>query len=200
MDTRVCKTVYSFEELSDAAKEKAIDRYREHGLDYDWWDAVYENAKNIGALMGIRIDNIYFSGFSYQGDGACFEGEYEYQKGSVKAVMDYAPQDKKLHTIVKRLQREQRKNFYGLSAHVEHKGHYSHEFCTVIDVSDNRDNAPWRVADDVAEEIKDLLRDFMNWIYRSLEKEYDYLNSEEVISKLLIANEYDFLDNGELYY
>ena len=201
MARQACKTVYQFNELSDAAKDKAIEDYRQDGFDYEWWDYIFEDAKRMGALMGITVDNIYFSGFSSQGDGACFEGSYEYVKGSVKAIRDETgDNDKDLTAIAKGLQAEQRRNFYGLSASVKQRGHYSHEFCTEIDVQDNRDNAPWQVADEVEEAIKDLLRDFMRWIYRSLEREWDYMNSDAAITETIEANEYEFLENGRMYY
>lgn len=201
MARQACKTVYKFDELSDEAKEKAIEDYRVDGLNYEWWDYIFEDAKRMGALMGIQVDNIYFSGFSSQGDGACFEGSYEYVKGSVKAIADETGgTDKDLIAITKGLQAEQRRNFYGLSASVKQRGHYSHEFCTVIDVADNRENAPWQVSDGVEEAIKDLLRDFMRWIYRNLEREFDYLNSDEAITETIEVNEYEFLENGRMYY
>lgn len=40
--------VYEYNELSDKAKEKARNWYREGALDYDWWDSTYEDAANIG--------------------------------------------------------------------------------------------------------------------------------------------------------
>lgn len=40
--------VYKFAELSDEAKNKARDWFREGALDYDWFDSVYEDAKSIG--------------------------------------------------------------------------------------------------------------------------------------------------------
>ena len=124
MSRQACKTVYQFNELSDEAKDKAIENYRQAGFDYEWWNYIFEDAKRMGVLMGITVDNIYFSGFSSQGDGACFEGSYEYQKGSVKAIREETgDSDKDLTAIAKGLQAEQRRNFYGLSASVKHRGH-----------------------------------------------------------------------------
>ena len=55
-------TVYEFDDLSDSAKEKAIENVRHGGyMDYEWYDCVYEDAKEIGKILGIDIDNIYFS-------------------------------------------------------------------------------------------------------------------------------------------
>lgn len=50
--------VYEFTELSDSAKDKARGWYREHALDYDWWEGTYEDAANIGLkLTGFELDS-----------------------------------------------------------------------------------------------------------------------------------------------
>ena len=41
-------TTYDYDELSPEAQTKAIEWWLGSGLDYEWWDAVYEDAKNIG--------------------------------------------------------------------------------------------------------------------------------------------------------
>lgn len=40
--------VYSFNELSQEAKEVAINRFLDINVDFDWWENTYEDAKNIG--------------------------------------------------------------------------------------------------------------------------------------------------------
>lgn len=188
------RKLFTFDELSDEAKETAIERYRENNLDYEWYDAVYDDAITIGKLIGIKIDRIYFSGFWSQGDGACFEGEYFYSAGSVKEIKAYAPIDTELHRIAKELQDIQKPAFYHLYAYVKHRGHYYHENCTEIDVR----NDAQKFTDDQEQRLKDCLRDFMRWIYRQLEKEYEYLTSEEAIKETIEANEYEFTENGKL--
>jgi len=194
--------VYSFAELDDDAKEKAIQWFREGNFNYEWWDHVYEDAKEIGKLMGIEIDKIYFSGFSSQGDGACFEGSYSYEKGSVKAVKAYAPKDEELRRIALELSKVQRKRFYGLTARVRQSGHYVHEMCTDINVYGDFDlgeryYTAW-IGDDIEETIKELLRDFMRWIYKSLETEYNWMNADEQIIESIECNEYEFNEDGSL--
>ncbi len=44
----ISTTVYTFDELSDEAKEKARNWYREGSYDYEWWESVYEDAASIG--------------------------------------------------------------------------------------------------------------------------------------------------------
>lgn len=53
-------TSYEFDELSSKAKEKARDWFREGALDYDWWDATYDDAKRSGLkISGFDLDNNY---------------------------------------------------------------------------------------------------------------------------------------------
>ena len=40
--------IFSFAELSDTAKDTARNWFRNHALDYEWWDGVYEDAANVG--------------------------------------------------------------------------------------------------------------------------------------------------------
>lgn len=39
---------YKFSELNAKAKDRARDWFREGALDYDWWDATYDDAARIG--------------------------------------------------------------------------------------------------------------------------------------------------------
>ena len=40
--------VYTYDELSDTAKEKARQWYLERAFSYDWYDFIYEEAKQLG--------------------------------------------------------------------------------------------------------------------------------------------------------
>lgn len=202
-------TLYQFDELSDRAKERAREWYRNGALDYNWWDSVYDDAATCAKLIGIDLNTkpvklmgggtrydpcIFFSGFSSQGDGACFEGSYEYVKGAAKAIRQHAPQDATLHAIADDLQAIQRKHFYRLTARVKHSGYYSHEFCTHIDVCDSETGC--EVDADTADAVIEPLRDFMQWIYRQLESEYEYLMSDESVDENIRCNEYTFDEDG----
>jgi hypothetical protein len=192
---RIIETkAFMFEELNSEARKKAIESFQHINVEDDFWhDNVIDDAKQIGALMGIDIDKVYFSGFWSQGDGACFTGTYAYKKGSVKAVKEYAPRDEAVHSIAERLSAIQKDNFYKLGATIKHSGHYYHEYCTDIDVRKD-DNYP---SDAVIIEVADCLRDYMRWIYRQLEKEYYYQTSDEAIIDTIEANEYEFTEEGK---
>lgn len=192
--------VYKLKELSDDARQAAIEHLSEINHDHDWWDSVYEDAKTIGGLMGIDISEIYFSGFSSQGDGACFEGCYEYVKGSRAAVMAHAPKDEELLRIAAELAAVQRRCFYQVRADVKHSGHYHHRFCTDISIDfESHVNGHDYYTEDAENAVIELLQDFMLWIYKQLNAEYDYLTSEEAIIETIVTNDYEFTADGELY-
>ena len=201
--------VYKFDELSDTAKEVARDWWRQGALTDDWWDFVYDDAAQIAELIGIDLrtrpvklmgggtryePNIWFSGFASQGDGACFEGDYSYRKGSVKAVKAHAPQDTELHNIVEGLYEVQKRNFYRISCKVSHSGHYYHSGCTEFDWTHDID-----VSSDDHAIVKQLLREFMDWIYKRLEEEHDGMMEDEYVDESIRANDYEFEENGDIY-
>lgn len=204
------KTVYKFDELSEAAKDKAIDKYRENNLDYDWWDSVYEAVETAAKILGIELDNtpvkpmnggtrydpaIYFTGFSSQGDGACFEGSYSYAKGALQAIKAEFPSDETLHRLAADLQALQAKEFYQLAATVTHNYRYYHYNSVDIEVYRNDDQ--YRDLVDGSESgVIEVLRAFCEWIYESLNDEYDYLNSDESITSLIEANDSEFTESG----
>lgn len=208
---RIAETeVFTFAELDSSAKENARNWYRASAeLDTD---CIFDDAVTIAGLLGISIatrsvplmnggtrgaPKIYWSGFASQGDGACFEGSYQYRKGAAKEVRAYAPQDKALHRIADGLQALQRKHFYSLQASVSHTGRYSHEYSTDIAVEDSRDS--WRDIGTAEESVKDYLRDFMRWIYRALESEWDYINSDSQVDESIDCNGYEFTADGQIH-
>lgn len=206
-------TVYRLDELSEAAKEKARTWYREGGFDYDWYDAVYEDFQSIAEILGIRFRTrtvrlmgggtrqdpcIWFRGFWSQGDGACYEGVWRYASGSAARLRAYAPQDAMMHSIADRLQAIQRRNFFQLRAEITHHGHYSHEYSMRISVE--RDSPVGQdMTPDAEDIVTEALRDLARWLYRQLEREYDYLTSDEAVDETLRANEYTFTEAGRRF-
>lgn len=188
--------IYTFDELSDAAKQKAIDAARYWDVqDSEWWDFVYDNSKSVAALMGIDIDRIYFSGFWSQGDGACFEGPYSYERDSVNRVKEYAPQDSELHEIAEALAAIQKRNFYQLHATTYHSGFYQHSGCMRVNVE--RDSANYQdMTSDAESDLIDALRAFADWIYSRLESEYEYLTSDEYVKERLSDSGLEFTEDG----
>jgi hypothetical protein len=205
--------VYKFDELSDKAKERARDKWREGQCDdSSWFEFTFDDAVTCASILGIEIDHhavklmngsttnkptIYFSGFCSQGDGACFEGSYAYAKGCSKKIREHAPKDAELHRIANELTSIQRKHFYRLEATVKHSGHYSHSRSTSIDVYDREDQYGRDIGTS-GDDISECLRDFMDWIYHQLEAEYEYQMSDECIDESIKCNEVEFDEDGRI--
>ena len=200
------REIFTFDELSDSAKETARQWWRESGIDDGIGDYIFDDAQQCASILGIELDEtqiplmngktrpapkIYYSGFSSQGDGACFEGSYSYTKGSTLAIRAYAPQDTELHRIADGLQAIQKTAFYQLYASASHSGHYYHSGCMAVSV--DRDSSNYQdMTSEQESEVIDLLRGFADWIYSRLEKEYEWLNSDEQVDESIIGNGYEF--------
>lgn len=202
--------VFQFDELSDAAKEKARDWYKE-GNDFDPEFESFETAaKLLGITFGTRTvslmsgktreeTDIRYSGFSSQGDGASFVGSYEFAKGCSKAIRNEFPEDKTLHHIADALTVLQSRKVLAfqsrepITATIKQSGHYSHKYTMDIEL----DEGTVYMSDDETKELLELMRDFAQWIYDALEAEYDYQQKDETVDDNIIANEYEFTEEGE---
>ncbi len=211
---RIVETaVYQLDELSDEAKDTARAWYRETAFNSDWHEFTYEDFERICAILGVRLKTrsvtlmgggtwqkprIYFSGFWSQGDGACFEADYSYEKAAQKEIRKHAPRDAELHQIADALQRVQRRNFYQLRAEAVHRDRYYHEYCMAISVE--RDSPSYQdMTADAEDAVAEALRDLARWLYRQLEQEYEYQASDTVIDEAIGANEYTFTESGRRF-
>lgn len=199
------KEVFQFDELDDKAKEKAREWFREGNCEDDhWYEFVFDDAKRIFSLCGFDIDKIYFSGFSSQGDGACFEGAWRGRDVQPGKVKEEAPQDEKLHRIASDIE-DIAERYPGAWFRVKHAGRYHHEYETVFEFefldAEGNENIEHTMTDssDIEEELTTLARDAMRWIYQQLEKEWDWQNADEQVDENIRANEYEFTEDGRRY-
>ena len=186
-------TLYSFDELSTESKERAITSFQEDDsyLDYNWYEYTINDFETILELIGYYDITCYFSGFWSQRDGACFSARFSRNKRCIEKVKSYCLTEEKILNIVEQIQSE-------IPLHEEYEikysGHYSHEYCTnVYYLGDNNK------AEQLDERFLELSRQLMRILYKKLNDEYDYLNSSEAITELIIANDYEFTEDGILY-
>ena len=197
--------VYKYDELSESAQQKAREWYLEDGLDYSWWDFSYEDFARVAEILGVDLSQkpiplmngkyryepeIYFNGFYHQGSGSSFVGTYRYAKGAVAKIKKYAPQDEELHRIAQGLQDVQRRHFYRLTADITSpRDHY-----TRVEVEDSENR--YRNIGDAEDDVRGLMNDFNDWMFKRLQDEYEYLTSDEAVEESIIANEYEFDAGG----
>ena len=174
--------VYSFNELSDDAKERALNEFRYIDVDGGWWEDSYDTIRAAGKLLGLDIDRIYFDTDLY----CTFDASYEYARGAVKAVKAEFPQNTDLHKIASELQALQKRHFYSLSCAVT-KGRTTNRYSC------------FRFGEDYeCKDLGDIIDDFAHWAQILLRDEYKYLTSDEAVKETIEANEYEFTEGGKL--
>ena len=206
-------TVYTIDELSDAAKDNARIWYRDQGLHDEWYDFVYEDFETICRILGVTLatspvrlygggtrdkPHIFFRLSWSQGDGASFEGLLGHARGVTKAIRAHAPKDTELHRIADELQAVQRRNFYQVRASISQKGRYCHEYSMAIEVE--RDSPTWQPPTDDAEDaVTEAMRDLARWLYRQLRSEYEHQTSDVTVDEALSVNQYAFTADGRRF-
>jgi hypothetical protein len=219
------QTEFSYKELSDKAQQKAREWFSE-SLDHEWWEHIYEHAKQSGTERGFEIEDIRFSGFWSQGDGASWTGSV-----NIKEFLDYHLKednpDYGRYFILQALIAENQ-DWVELRTNINRHGfHYVHDNMmrlesigySNLDSLDEKDEerlqeeGPLQRADIYqlreGADIDHLIDDLETWIlneaqayarqiYDDLESEYDHLTSDETLAENAEANGWMFDEDGVL--
>jgi hypothetical protein len=195
---------FSFDELSDSAKERARDWYRQ-SIDEIDFECVTDDFVTICDIIGIDLDdhevqlmgggkrrdpNIYYSVGYCQSDYAAFEGRYDYKATAPVCIKDHAPQDEELHRIVDQLTILQIQQGFGLSATIKYSDYRGFH----VEVYDRRNED--RDVSEAEDAIRELVKDLARWLYKQLRDQSDYLHSDEQVDESINANEYMFDEEG----
>lgn len=155
--------LYKFNELSDDAKQKALEELYGINVDYDWWDTVYYDADTIG--LKITSFDTYKKDIS----------------GSLTDSMEYSIKEIKTN-------HGESCETYRIADEYKAKLKELREITLDDDLPDLEDELE-------AEFEKELLQEYLN----ILEKDYEYLTSEEAITETIEANDYEFTADGKLF-
>jgi len=206
--------VYQFDELSDSAKEKARNWYRQGTIGDNFYsESVIEDLLQIAPLLGIDIalhlvqlgkgksrqePSIWWSGFSTQGDGACFEGTWRASGVQPGKLKEFAPRDEELHRVATEIEKVAAAD-PTMTTSLVHRDRYYHKYSVDIDSKTESEEMP--EADFLAnhETAKEALRDLMQWLYDSLEREYDTTQADEQVDESIRCNEYEFDEDGDRF-
>jgi hypothetical protein len=165
--------VYSYDELSEEAKEKAIEAMSDINTHDRLYEHVYEKWIEKLEEMGFSKPKIYFSGFYSQGDGASFECEYV----DAQKILGNKPFSGQIQcNFVRGVDRPYLNATYST-------------FWEERDLSTE--------LDDLCDELLEIYRDVCYEIYDSLRKEYEYLIGREAIEDTIRANNYEFTIDGK---
>jgi hypothetical protein len=211
-----------FEELDQRAKDNAISKYGEPPD--DWHEEVY--ARYIGdkavEATGMLVDQIYYSGFWSQGDGASWTGRVNLDDFIQHYVKPEHP-DAGRYAVLFELMQE---SWIGIRALIHTTSFmYVHSGCmkiegvnvpAAIDADDNADEFTEGIFQgasvrDVVRAInlESLVNDLEEWvlaearsladdIYIALRDEYEAYTSEETFKDLIYINGWRFDSKGNL--
>lgn len=165
------KKVYKFEELTEAQKEKAIEKLYDINVDFDWWQFVYEDAENIGLkITGFDIDR-----------GSFCEGKFLLSANEVaQNILNNHGEICETYKTAKTFMEEWQPVF----------NEYMDEISPKYESGESEDKL-MELEDDF---LKSLLEDYRIM----LSKEYDYKTSKEAIIETINANDYEFDEEGNL--
>jgi hypothetical protein len=166
--------VYTFDELSDDAKEKAIEKLYDINTDYEWWDTFEMDD------CGIKLKEFDIGRGAYVKLGFD-ESELETARAIVENHGESCATHKISHAYIEEYESLEREK-------------------EAIDQSDDDVAYEKETAiEDKMEVLKDeYMNDLQNEYLALLRKEYEYLTSEEAIIETIKANEYEFLEDGTL--
>ena len=184
---------------------KLIEKHRDINVFDDWWDWTYDDFKTQMANKHIEVDDMRFSGFWSQGDGASFTG---YIKDNARFLKDHDLTET-YPWITKLL-----KMGGDFTLKIERTSHrYAHEntigvdliyttmFCHMIEYN-QRDDLRSAVADrwdqhldeeyaSICGVVAEIIRGYCRDLYEQLEEEYNYLTSDEAVWEAIESNELD---------
>jgi len=195
--------------MSDERKQALIKRYRDLNVEYiEWWDCIYDDFKEDMEKVGIEVEDMRFSGFWSQGDGASFTGYmrskpfFEYHK-----LADSYPWMAKLISHGGDFTLRIERNSY---SHYVHENTVSVEltftdmFCHILpndgvraEVIERWDNLLEAEYNTICDTVTDIVRGYCHDLYSRLEETYDYLTSDEAVWEAILANELDEEDEEE---
>ena len=207
-------TTYQFNELSDEAKQKAIEDNYRINLHWDWYDSVFESWKQLLTSIGFTNADIRFSGFHSQGDGASFTSDVDIVT-LVKFLLDESDNCDVQWLKIDKPSFNQHFLSWFLSSNtmqneiefvVERKAHspfchYSHANtcyveCQVSNYADRESFANY--LNELESDIETIRHELSLCIYQALKNEHEHRLSDEVIEESIEANEYQFDVDGEL--
>lgn len=212
--------MYTFDQLNHYGKANAMSRYND--APPDWGDEIIANAKRDGPARGFDVENVAWSGFHSQGDGASWTGSIH-----IPTFIEYHnkpdSEDFSQYVVLAELIKD---GWTEMRVEVARHGYYYSHSNTmhVSDISDNfynaNDDATTRIdagileGADVYELIQSIgahymLDELQGWmeskakqyadeIYKQLREEYDAYTSEERFKDICDINNWRFDHRGVL--
>lgn len=195
-----------YSELSKEAQETALIEYQERACGFEWWTDTYDYWIEKLERLGIYTSapSIEFSGFYSQGDGASFIGEVGLRE-FMEAHDSIRGSHPELYLSSVGFNAAPRAEFISRLSRDNHRYNHSHSNTVILEWS-LRDCDRWDEEYEYMEElmvdaVDDILgecRDYMDELYKDLERTYEHLQSEEGFLESVEADGWTFTEEGKL--
>jgi hypothetical protein len=193
---------YKFSELSEEAKEKAIEKLYDINVDYDWWDCCLEDIESWShETYGINFDT---SDVCFDLDrGSQFYVDAKHD-GSAHIAQIWVHDYKKLGQVLRKNYGVKQSSINKLvnetaSITIECKHYGGGDGANYADLNDYDNVLTDSEYQKIEEAVNDILKEIEQEALSRLRKEQDYLTSEEAIIDTIEANDYDFFEDGRMF-
>lgn len=199
-------TIEEWKENDKEVYEHILERHRDINVDHDWWEFTVEHFQEELESLGFADTDFRFSGFSSQGDGASFTGDWDSAK--MLTVKELKEKGIVLSDWAKELKRVLKGNLKDIKAKYatfsikKTYHHYEHEHTvSIFDAKywNSRKKEQYGIPPEEEDDILGGCWTAMKAMYRILGKEYDYLTSDEAVEETLSVNEYKFDKDGKIW-
>lgn len=164
--------IYSFNELSEEAKQKAIEKFCDINVNYNWWEFTYEDAKNIG----LKINSFDLERNRHA------KGEFIWSACEVAAnILKEHGETCETYKTAENFLKEWQPIF----------DEYMNE------ESENYES--WESEDKLQELESEFLESLLEDYSIMLQNELEYLTSEKAIIETIELNEYEFTEDGIIF-
>ena len=167
----ISRTLYTFDELSEQAKDKAREWWRAGALALAWWEFIYEDAESVGLkITGFDLDRRL---------GAT--GEF------FRCPVEVAERIKENHG-------ESCETYSTSIAFLKER----EIFMDGAEKDEYGDLATYKLEGELEDIENDFLKSLLEDYAIMLQKEYDWQLEDEQAEEGLRANEYEFTEYGEI--
>lgn len=212
--------MYTFDQLNHYGKANAMSRYND--APDDWADEIIANAKRDGPARGFNIDEVSWSGFHSQGDGASWTGSIH-----IPTFIEYHnkpdSEDFSKYVVLAELIKD---GWTQKLVAVDRRAYFYNHSGTMLvdDIQDNFYNASedgttcidagilegadayeliqsieaYSMLNELQDWMEQKARDYATDIYKKLRDEYDAYTSEERFKDICDINDWRFDYNGYL--
>jgi len=152
--------VYTFDELTEEAQDRAIEKQADINVDYEWWDSIEDDAEQIGLSI------IEFNTYHRTVKGKLLNDAIDV----AEAIIRNHGEDCDTYKLAKQ---------------------YIEDYEALP-----QDEDGWRDSEEIDEEFEYALsQEYLSMLI----KDYEYLTSREAIIETIVANDYRFTEDGNLF-